>query len=181
MPLSKTQTLAVAIAVGVLLLGGAIALWYYLSKPSKKSNEGDTCTTTGGKAGTLQNNICVDNPPTPRPTPTSQPVTIPFIAGQDVYLNLAEPQGSMGNNDRQGIPIYTYPYSDTNDYLAGLIKPSAYAGAIIGKFVSPATRGFSKITLSNLGIWQNSVPVYPWVNVSGDYFIQTSALKKTPY
>lgn len=154
--------------LGVLLLIG-IAYWWYNSKKTPS----DTEQPPPRPAGSLGN--------PPRPSSTGD-VPIPFLAGQDVYLNPSEPQGVMGNNDRQGIPVYSYPYSDTNAYLIGLISPTAYAGKPVGKFVSSAPRGFSKISLKSIYIWHNTPPVYPYDYVAdGDYFIKTSALQKNPY
>lgn len=178
--------IAGSIVGGLLFIGGMIALWYhFVYKPENAgsgtgNNEGDTCTTSGGKAGVLDSNgSCIENTPTPRPSNLS-PVTLPF--GNNVYLNLSAPQGSMGQNDRIGTPVYTYPYSGTNDYLIGLISRTAYAGKIIGTFIANAGTDFSKIKIKNINIWHNTSPVYPYAPLpDGEYFVKNDAIQKTPY
>lgn len=103
-------------------------------------------------------------------------------AGETVYLDLNSTIGSMGNGDRTGIPIYTYPYSATNDYLLGLFKPEAYAGKPIGVLVS-TVRDWAVVRFDgNIGIWHNTPPVYPYdYFTAGNYYIKLSSIKKTPY
>lgn len=183
--MTKGTTIAVSIGAGLLFLGGMIALWYhFVYKPENAGNgtgtkEGDACTKDG-KEGTIQGGICIT---TKNPILNPEPVALPFIKGQNVYLN---PTASFsGTSVASGIPIYRLPIPDAvGTYLVGVTRPDWYAPNPIGKYVEQGgNSNYSKIALTNIQIFKFSNGQYTnqTENITGDYFIHNKEIQKTPY
>lgn len=176
--------IGIIIAVVLILL---IAVYYFFIRPSSSSDkpaEGSSCSTVIGAApnGTIKNGVCVVSATPINQTPI---ILVPinpkpkFKVGDDVFLNL----NATSPATQDGIPVYKAPISNSaGTYLLGVVRPEWYYPAAIGKYVSDAGNGWSRVTVYNLKLWKfagtyTTTEIY----ITQDVFFKNSDIQNKPY
>lgn len=156
----------ILVIIGIL---GAI-YYFYIYKPSHIVGASGTNTVTS--TGSL-------------PVIGSVTPVYPWPhAGDSVYLNPNAPVIAIGYSWQHlsGVPIYSYPDVTNADFLVGLTKHVWSNGKQLGTYVEQASNGFSKVTLTGVKAYAYPTNLSnPQTTLTGDYFIRTSYIQKTPY
>jgi len=159
------------IILGVLVLIGLI--YYFLIY--KKENERSGGTNTNSNTVSGNNN-------TPPPN-----------VGSYVYINTSWICNGCPNPNDDFV-VYSYPIQPAGDggkYIVGRFNRTSYIGKSIGKVIDIIPGGqWVKIRLSNnikagkydiVKGFLSCPPESDCVNLSGDYFVLSESIQKTPY